>query len=168
MDPLLVEQNMRQLTLHQIKQLHPDEEVFFRLALERDATQIEHRYCGPGTVVMEIRQRKRKGPLITKITPVVPVTWGTYSEQWKEGAQWYMWSAPEGSREDGTFFEKYASIQIMQLFSPFGDGRTFAEIERTASLDSRFRAGKISEALYQRYLQRLVSPQEQEERRDTL
>lgn len=116
-------EQLRQLTLEQIRALASGERVYARLVVE-NASKIAIHVRGYDTLFIEKQERKRKGPLITSIRPSSFPINIDLAEKGRTGGR-----TERGSTQEGTFFLDCGAYWVLQVFSETGEGKTLAEVE---------------------------------------
>jgi hypothetical protein len=115
---------LRQMTLEQIRQLLPEQNVYIRFVVENASDIITH-IRGYDTLVMEKQERKRKGPLIKAIRPTSFPAALDLREKYTERVNAVIWST-----EEGTFYCNCGALWVLQAFSEQGEGKTLMEAEQ--------------------------------------
>lgn len=114
---------LRQLSLEQIRQLSPEKSVYVRFVVENASDIITH-IRGYDTLVMRTQERKRKGPLIKAIRPASFPVAIDLREKYTELA-----NAVIGSMEEGTFFCNCGALWMLQVFGEEGEGEILSAVE---------------------------------------
>ncbi len=116
--------SLRQLTLEQIRQLTPKDKVFVRLVADQGGSIVTFWRCYD-FLVIEKRERKRKGPRILAIRPAGYPLGTDFRERYTELVGATIWA-----EEDGTFYTVCGPWWTLQVFGSAGQGKTLAEVEK--------------------------------------